>query len=228
MWSQPVVEMSKVHKGSLYAVEWSDSGDLLATCSNDKTIKLFRFNEQEVTITERPQVLAHHHGPVRDITFIDSKTPSSDCLASAGSNDGIIYITDCSSSSPIHKLQFHKDQVLSLFSSGSLLASASKDRTVCVWDLRSAKCIDVIRFPSVPTSVCFDPRRHHLAVGCTDSSTSVYDFSNLTHKPFQTFNLHDNEVRSVRYHPLKPDVLLSASYDHTSIVVDYHHESMTL
>ena len=100
-------------------------------------------------------MLAHHHGPVRDITFIDSKTPSSDCLASAGSNDGIIYITDCSSSSPIHKLQFHKgifqplayqsliyistDQVLSLFSSGSLLASASKDRTVCVWDLRSAK-----------------------------------------------------------------------------------------
>ena len=53
------------------------------------------------------------------------------------------------------------------------------------------RCIDVIRFPSVPTSVCFDPRRHHLAVGCTDSSTSVYDFSNLTHKPFQViFNLY--------------------------------------
>lgn len=34
----------KHHKGSIYCVAWSPMGDLLATGSNDKTIKMFQYN----------------------------------------------------------------------------------------------------------------------------------------------------------------------------------------
>lgn len=32
------------HKGSIYCLAWSPVGDLMATGSNDKTVKLMRFN----------------------------------------------------------------------------------------------------------------------------------------------------------------------------------------
>ncbi|ENN77057.1 hypothetical protein YQE_06392, partial [Dendroctonus ponderosae] len=43
---QPMVlfKRTKHHKGSIYCLAWSPEGDLMATGSNDKTVKLMRFN----------------------------------------------------------------------------------------------------------------------------------------------------------------------------------------
>ena len=35
---------AKHHKGSIYCVGWNPAGDILATGSNDKTVKLMRFD----------------------------------------------------------------------------------------------------------------------------------------------------------------------------------------
>lgn len=37
-------ERTKHHKGSVYCMAWTPIGDLLATGSNDKTVKLLKFN----------------------------------------------------------------------------------------------------------------------------------------------------------------------------------------
>ena len=50
-WSQPFINVPKVHKGSIYACTWSDSGDVIATCSNDKSVKLFLFDEENEKLT---------------------------------------------------------------------------------------------------------------------------------------------------------------------------------
>lgn len=39
-----LLKRTKHHKGSIYCLAWSPAGDLLATGSNDKTVKLMRFN----------------------------------------------------------------------------------------------------------------------------------------------------------------------------------------
>jgi WD40 repeat protein len=46
---QPTVlfKRTKHHKGSIYCMAWSPQGDLIATGSNDKTVKLMRFNEDQ-------------------------------------------------------------------------------------------------------------------------------------------------------------------------------------
>ena len=41
---------TKHHKGSIYCLAWSPVGDLIATGSNDKTIKLMRFNADTCNI----------------------------------------------------------------------------------------------------------------------------------------------------------------------------------
>lgn len=43
---QPTVlfKRTKHHKGSIYCLAWSPMGDLIATGSNDKTVKLMKFN----------------------------------------------------------------------------------------------------------------------------------------------------------------------------------------
>jgi WD40 repeat protein len=43
---QPTVlfKRTKHHKGSIYCLAWTPIGDLMATGSNDKTVKLMRFN----------------------------------------------------------------------------------------------------------------------------------------------------------------------------------------
>ncbi len=54
----------KQHKGSIYGRSWSDDGRLLATGSNDKTIKLMRFDRESCSIANEVE-LTMHDGTVR-------------------------------------------------------------------------------------------------------------------------------------------------------------------
>jgi WD40 repeat protein len=49
---QPTVTLkrTKHHKGSIYCMAWSPHGDLLATASNDKTVKLLPFDADSCSV----------------------------------------------------------------------------------------------------------------------------------------------------------------------------------
>lgn len=55
---QPVVRFkrNKHHKGSIYCVAWSPCGQLLATGSNDKYVKVLPFNAETCNATGRGRV----------------------------------------------------------------------------------------------------------------------------------------------------------------------------
>ena len=44
-----VYKKNKHHKGSIYCSAWSPLGDIVATGSNDKTIKMFKFDSENCT-----------------------------------------------------------------------------------------------------------------------------------------------------------------------------------
>lgn len=61
---------------------FSPNGDIIATGSNDKTIKLLRFNENSPVNLEDQMELAIHNATVRDVTFVI--TAGHPVLASGG------------------------------------------------------------------------------------------------------------------------------------------------
>ncbi|CAK8674235.1 WD repeat-containing protein 47-like isoform X2 [Clavelina lepadiformis] len=224
-WLDILIKRSHVHKGSIYALAWNDHGNLLATCSNDRQIKLFTFDDQTKALAGPLKVLSHHDGAIRDLMFLPGYGSGS-VLASGGGTDCVVYTYDCEIDTILHQLSGHSDQILSLYSWRSgMLASASQDRSVRLWDLRSSRCVSVLGFglaadcPKLPTSVCVDTRGQMMAVGLEDGVISMYDLK--AGKTVKDLKVHSDEVRSVRFNPIEGGRrLLSSSYDGTAAVSD--------
>lgn len=87
---RPEITLSrpKQHRGSVYCCAFNASGELLATGSNDKSIRLMSFNEGCRIGAELE--LNIHDGTVRDLIFIE------DALVSAGAGNCQISLTDSS------------------------------------------------------------------------------------------------------------------------------------
>jgi len=66
---QPVVRFkrNKHHKGSIYCVAWSPCGQLLATGSNDKYVKVLPFNAETCNATGPDLEFSMHDGTIRDL-----------------------------------------------------------------------------------------------------------------------------------------------------------------
>ena len=62
---------TKHHKGSIYCLAWSPAGNLIATGSNDKTVKLMQFNPSTAGLEGGESDLTMHDGTVRDCCFVE-------------------------------------------------------------------------------------------------------------------------------------------------------------
>ncbi len=83
----------KQHRGSVYCCGFNQSGDLLATGSNDKTVRLMSFNSAECKVGAEIE-LTSHDGTVRDVIFMEeSGSAHGSLLVSGGAGDCHLYIT---------------------------------------------------------------------------------------------------------------------------------------
>lgn len=129
---QPTVlfKRTKHHKGSIYCMAWSPQGDLVATGSNDKTVKLMRYNEVQKQLEGKEIELTMHDGTVRDLCFLEDSTNKTSLLISGGAGDCKIYVTDCATSTPFQALSGHGGHILTLFNwGGAMFVSGSQ---VCI------------------------------------------------------------------------------------------------
>ncbi|XP_055602431.1 WD repeat-containing protein 47 isoform X2 [Uranotaenia lowii] len=225
---QPTVlfKRTKHHKGSIYCMAWSPMGDLIATGSNDKTVKLMRFNESQKQLEGQEIELTMHDGTVRDLCFLEDSSNKSSLLISGGAGDCKIYVTDCETSTPFQALSGHGGHVLSLYNWGGVMfVSGSNDKTVRFWDLRTRGCVNMVTPATSPGSrtgspvaaVCVDPSGRLLVSGHEDSSCVLYDIRG--NRPVQCFKPHSSDVRSIRFSP-SAYYLLTAGYDNKLVLTD--------
>ncbi|XP_009705895.1 PREDICTED: WD repeat-containing protein 47 isoform X1 [Cariama cristata] len=222
---QPVVRFkrNKHHKGSIYCVAWSPCGQLLATGSNDKYVKVLPFNAETCNATGPDLEFSMHDGTIRDLAFMEGPESGGAILISAGAGDCNIYTTDCQRGQGLHALSGHTGHILALYTwSGWMIASGSQDKTVRFWDLRVPSCVRVVGTTfhgtgSAVASVAVDPSGRLLATGQEDSSCMLYDIRGG--RMVQSYHPHSSDIRSVRFSP-GAHYLLTGSYDMKIKVTD--------
>uniref|UniRef100_A0A3B4GSJ1 WD repeat-containing protein 47-like n=1 Tax=Pundamilia nyererei TaxID=303518 RepID=A0A3B4GSJ1_9CICH len=222
---QPAVRFrrNKHHKGSIYCVAWSHCGQLLATGSNDKYVKVLPFNADTCNATGPDLEFSMHDGTIRDLAFMEGPESGGSILISAGAGDCNIYTTDCQRGQGLHALSGHTGHILTLYTWGGwMIASGSQDKTVRFWDLRVPSCVRVVGTTlhgtgSAVASVAVDPSGRLLATGQEDSTCMLYDIRGG--RIVQTYRPHSTDIRSVRFSP-GAHHLLTGSYDNRIIISD--------
>ena len=233
--AQPTVlfKRTKHHKGSIYCLAWSSTGDLLATGSNDKTVKMMRFQPDSCSLDGAAEKeLAIHDGTVRDCLFLNDPR-GNPVLVSAGAGDCRIHVTDSGSATVLQSMAGHSNHVLSLCTWGSgapVFASGSGDKTVRFWDLRARGCVNLVQYGSAaastgagggtgsPVAACsVDPSGRLLATGHEDATCILYDIRGG--RSVQSFKPHTADVRSVKFSP-NAYYLLTAGYDNRMVLTD--------
>ncbi|XP_014664931.1 PREDICTED: WD repeat-containing protein 47-like isoform X2 [Priapulus caudatus] len=223
--------IEKIHKSSVSCLAWSPCGNLIATGSSDKTIKLMRFTTSTHNFAGTPMELRIHDGAVRDLTFMQDSSNQTSLLISGGAGDCKIYICDCDTGTPIHALSGHTGHVLSLCTwGGAMFASGSHDRSVRFWDLRAGTFILKISphgpagggSPASPAcTVTVDESGRLLASGHEDGSCMLYDVRGA--RVIQTFQPHAAELRSAHLCP-RSFYLLTGSFDKTIALTNLHEQ----
>lgn len=119
----------------------------------------------------------------------------------------------------LHTFKGHEGIVkaVALSSDGTMLASASLDHTVKLWDMRSFREVTTLKENSAFDSVAFSPDGAILAAGCDDKTVKLWDT-----KSFQQTKIlsgHNGVITSVAFSP-DGKMLATASEDKTAKLWD--------
>ena len=216
-------EQKNYHFGSIFSIDWSPSGHLIATGSNDKTIKLMTIPELYLTNNNEKKILDENEttemqitgnqGTVRSLCF----EPNNDIiLLSANSGENTIKIWDTIKGINIGYLEGHNSDVNSVkwSNDSQLFASCGLDKTVRFWDIRERKNINIlsaIQYADInDIAVLSSSHNIIVAVGHTDGLMTIWDYSKQC--VIKEIYEHNEQIRSVAFSP-DGKYLLSGAFD---------------
>lgn len=192
------------------SIDWNSFGDHLIVSSDDKTVRIFNTNGEEVSV-----IPSLKHGCDGVVFTTDGNTAifgsKSDSLMNGSQVHKIRHLD-------IHRKQFihyycgHEKQVtcISLNPYHNCFLSSSMDNTIRLWDSRLNTTItagDRISFGFLQSNgrsiANFDPQGVVFAVGLQkDSSIRLYDIRNYTKGPFKV-NKYESDSSFGDWHQLK-------------------------
>jgi WD40 repeat protein len=137
------------HTHAVRAVRFSPDSSLLATASNDASVKLW-----DIRLGREVRTLRGAFSPLYAAAF----RPDGRQLAAAGA-DQAIFIWDVADGRLAATLKGHNGWVMALAfaPSGKTLASAAKDKTLVLWDLANAAPEQVIEHDAEVNRVAWSP-----------------------------------------------------------------------
>lgn len=157
----------KGHAGDVSSIAFSPDGQLLASGSNDRTIRLW-----DIETGAALQTMEEHSSIVHCVAF----APNKQHIASA-SSDKTVRLWNVNSGI-VRTLKGHSDTVSSVAFSpdGQQLASASWDRTVRLWELKNETTLKILRGHfALITTVAFSPDSQQLASASDDTRVILWE-----------------------------------------------------
>ena len=225
-----IFEQKEHHHGSIFCIDWSSSGKLIATGSNDKTIKLLNIPELEENnknaINDHKTFelqITGNQGTVRSLCF----EPTNDLiLLSANTGENTIKIWDTIKGINIVCLEGHNSDVNTVkwSNDSQLFASCGLDKTIRFWDIRDYKSFNIlsaIQYADINDISIFSKGNNTIiAVGHNDGLVTIWDYSKQC--VIKEIYEHNEEVRSVAFSP-DGKYLLSGSFDSTIKIYDINN-----
>jgi len=189
------------HTSDITWVEFS--GRLLATCSSDKTVRLWNATSPEERVVElKHSPLLGHRYTVHCCCF----SPFGSVLATC-STDGFIYLWDVKTGERVAELQ-HPSQLavrVCLFSPTThRLATAGEDDSIVLWDVSTHTIIKTFDgHEGTVTCLSFTPDSSYIVSGSTNCDLKMWD-AKLTHTKslHSESEAHDLGVTGASFRPV--------------------------
>lgn len=201
-WSQ-CIQTFYGHSSPIWSVACSPNGTLIASGSEDCTIKIW-----EEESGHRLKTLVGHEGTVWSVSF----SPDGTRIAS-GSSDCTVRIWDVNRGECLRTLSDHKLTVNCVsFSPDGQVASASKDWTIKIWDSDSGKLLKTIRSLNKHAVVTFISKKH-VAVPDPSGKIIIWDIESGTR--LRVLAGHPTGVDSIAIATTLDGHIISSSRDGT-------------
>jgi len=179
------------HTGEVYNVNFSPDGQIIASASEDKTVKLWNREGKEL------KPLEGHSDRVWSVSF----SHNSQTIATA-SWDNTVKLWDRKGNVIDPPLKEHTDWVFSVSFSpdDQTLASVSRDRKVILWDLgkKDIKQQWNSKHKDHVVDVSFSPNGKIIATASDDGTVKLWNQNGTL---LRTLEEHSNQVNSVSFSP---------------------------
>lgn len=143
------------HSDTINGLAWNTTGEYLASCSDDKTIRVWHCrNSENGNENEKSEGNTDNENPDSDSRTVNGNTIFSDDIVLKGHE------------SPVYAVRWNIRDTL---------ASGSFDNTVRLWDIHTGQCTHTLTGHTMPIySLCFTPDGDYIASGSVDQSIKFW------------------------------------------------------